>query len=156
MGLLPEVQKHYGKLKFFINGQWVDSKSDLMYKDVNPATGEVIAEFPSATDDEIEAAIQSAQAAFSSWHEIPLRDKARYLFDLRGKFDPVEASGCFQPERFVVLNGFGIDRLVLFIVEMGLFSEKCGYVVCVAHLMTFLASIGCGYFIRRIIAINCS
>ncbi|MBT8366664.1 MAG: aldehyde dehydrogenase family protein [Deltaproteobacteria bacterium] len=87
MTILPEVQKHYGKLKFYINGKWVDSKSDLIYEDVNPATGEVIAEFPSATDDEIEAAILSAQAALSSWREVPLRDKARYLFDLRGKFE---------------------------------------------------------------------
>ncbi|MBW2428108.1 MAG: aldehyde dehydrogenase family protein [Deltaproteobacteria bacterium] len=87
MTILPEVQKHYGKLKFYINGKWVDSKSDLIYKDVNPATGEVIAEFPSATDDEIEAAILSAQAALSSWREVPLRDKARCLFDLRGKFE---------------------------------------------------------------------
>ena len=87
MALLPEVQKHYGKLKFYINGEWVDSKSDQIYEDVNPANGEVIAEFPSATDDEIEAAIQSAQAALSTWREVPLRDKARYLFDLRGKFE---------------------------------------------------------------------
>jgi malonate-semialdehyde dehydrogenase (acetylating)/methylmalonate-semialdehyde dehydrogenase len=61
MTLLPEVQKHYGKLKFYINGEWLDSKSDRIYETVNPANGEVIAEFPSATDDEIEAAIQSAQ-----------------------------------------------------------------------------------------------
>jgi len=87
MALLPEVQKHYGKLKFYINGQWVDSKSELVYEDVNPATGEVIAEFPSATDSEIEQAIQAAQGALSSWRDVPLRDKARYLFDLRGKFE---------------------------------------------------------------------
>jgi malonate-semialdehyde dehydrogenase (acetylating)/methylmalonate-semialdehyde dehydrogenase len=87
MALLPEVQKHYGKLKFYINGSWVASESDQIYEDVNPATGEVIAEFPSATDSEIEHAIQSAQAALASWREVPLRDKARYLFDLRGKFE---------------------------------------------------------------------
>ena len=87
MALLPEVQKHYGKLKLYINGEWVDSKSDKIYEDVNPANGEVIAEFPSATDDEIEAAIQSAQNALASWRKVPLRDKARYLFDLRGKFE---------------------------------------------------------------------
>jgi malonate-semialdehyde dehydrogenase (acetylating)/methylmalonate-semialdehyde dehydrogenase len=87
MTLLPEVQNHYGKLKFYINGEWTDSKSDRIYESVNPANGEVIAEFPSATDDEIEAAIQSAQAAFSSWRDVSLRDKARYLFDLRGKFE---------------------------------------------------------------------
>ena len=87
MALLPEVQKHYGKLKFYINGNWVESESDLIYEDVNPATGEVIAEFPSATDSEIEAAIDAAQGAVAKWREVPLRDKARYLFDLRGKFE---------------------------------------------------------------------
>ena len=87
MTLLPEVHKHYGKLKFYINGEWVDSQSDVIYDVDNPANGEVIAEFPSATDDEIEAAIQSAQAALSTWRDVPLRDKARYLFDLRGKFE---------------------------------------------------------------------
>ncbi len=87
MTLLPEVQKHYGMLKFYINGQWVDSESERIYEDVNPATGEVIAEFPAAIDAEIEAAVQSAQAALSSWGEVPLRDKARCLFDFRGKFE---------------------------------------------------------------------
>jgi malonate-semialdehyde dehydrogenase (acetylating)/methylmalonate-semialdehyde dehydrogenase len=87
MALLPEVQKHYGKLKFYIKGSWVDSESDLVYEDVNPATGEVIAEFPSATDSEIEAAIDAAQGAVAKWREVSLRDKSRYLFDLRGKFE---------------------------------------------------------------------
>ena len=44
-------------MKFYINGSWVESESDQIYEDVNPATGEVIAEFPSATDREIEAAL---------------------------------------------------------------------------------------------------
>jgi malonate-semialdehyde dehydrogenase (acetylating)/methylmalonate-semialdehyde dehydrogenase len=87
MALLPEVQKHYGKLKFYINGRWTESESELIYEDVNPATGEVIADFPSATDREIEEAIQSAHTALAKWREVPLRDKARYLFDLRGKFE---------------------------------------------------------------------
>jgi malonate-semialdehyde dehydrogenase (acetylating)/methylmalonate-semialdehyde dehydrogenase len=87
MAVLPEVEKHYGKLKFYINGSWMDSVSDQIYEDVNPATGEVIAEFPSATDSEIEQAVQTAQVALQKWREVPLRDKARYLFDLRGKFE---------------------------------------------------------------------
>lgn len=87
MAVLPEVQKHYGKLKLYINGKWVESGSNTVYEDVNPASGEVIAEFPSATDNEIEHAIQSAQSALGKWREVPLRDKARYLFDLRGKFE---------------------------------------------------------------------
>ena len=42
--LLPEVKKHYGKLKFLIGGAWVDSKSTRIEPDPNPATGEAIAE----------------------------------------------------------------------------------------------------------------
>jgi malonate-semialdehyde dehydrogenase (acetylating)/methylmalonate-semialdehyde dehydrogenase len=87
MAVLPEVEKHYGKLKFFMNGSWMDSASDQIYEDFNPATGEVIAEFASATDSEIEQAVQTAQVALQKWREVPLRDKARYLFDLRDKFE---------------------------------------------------------------------
>ena len=39
MALLPEVKKHYGKLKFLINGEWVASKSTDIQETTNPATG---------------------------------------------------------------------------------------------------------------------
>lgn len=87
MGLLPEVQKHYGKLKLFINGEWVDSRSTIVQEDTNPATGEVIAEFPSATQQEARAAVQAAHRAFEHWRDVPLRDRARFLFDMRAKFE---------------------------------------------------------------------
>jgi malonate-semialdehyde dehydrogenase (acetylating)/methylmalonate-semialdehyde dehydrogenase len=87
MALLPEVQKHYGKLKLYMDGQWVESRSAQVYPDLNPATGEVIAEFPSATEAEIERAVASAHAAIPRWAAVPLRDKARLLFDLRAKFE---------------------------------------------------------------------
>ncbi|MCF8069299.1 MAG: aldehyde dehydrogenase family protein [Desulfobacterales bacterium] len=85
--MLEEVKKNYGKLKLYINGEWVESTSDQIYEDVNPATGEVIGTFPSATDAEVTSAIESAQNAMEKWRTVPLRDKARYLFDLRGKFE---------------------------------------------------------------------
>ena len=87
MAILKEVKKNYGKLKLYINGEWVDSESNHIYESVNPATGELIATFPSATKAEVEKAIEAAQSAFHVWKNVPLRDKARYLFDLRGKFE---------------------------------------------------------------------
>lgn len=87
MALLPEVSKHYGKLKFFIDGQWIESRSATLEQDTNPATGEVIAEFPVATEEEINAAVEAAHRAFGSWSDFPLRDRARLLFDFRGKFE---------------------------------------------------------------------
>lgn len=87
MALLPEVKKHYGRQKLFINGEWVESRSDAWEENRNPATGEVISEFPAATREEARAAVEAAHRAFSAWREVPLRDRARYLFDLRARFE---------------------------------------------------------------------
>ena len=86
MAILSEVRKHYGKLQLFINGQWIDSKSPMGFQDTNPAKDESIAEVPVATSEEVEYAITSAYNAFHSWKEVPFRDRAQYVFELRSKF----------------------------------------------------------------------
>ena len=87
MALLPEVKKHYGKLKFLINGEWVDSRSTDIHQTTNPATGEVIAEFPTATKEEALAAVKAAHGAFQTWKYVPLRDRGRLLFGMHAKFE---------------------------------------------------------------------
>ena len=87
MPVLQEVKKHYGKLKFFIDGEWIDSQSTAIQQDTNPATDEVIAEFPSATKEEAHTAVKAAHKAFQEWRDVPLRDRARFLFGLRAKFE---------------------------------------------------------------------
>ena len=72
MALLPEVKKHYGKLKLLIDGEWVDSQSTLVHETVNPANGEVIAEFPTATKEEARAAVEAAQRGFEAMKKIAL------------------------------------------------------------------------------------
>jgi len=62
--LLPEVKKHYGKLKLLIDGEWVDSRSRKVEIDTNPATDEAIAEFPNATKEEAIRAVEAAHRAF--------------------------------------------------------------------------------------------
>jgi malonate-semialdehyde dehydrogenase (acetylating)/methylmalonate-semialdehyde dehydrogenase len=64
-------------VKLLINGQWVESKTTEWRNVVNPATQEVLARVPFATADEIEAAIQSAQAAFPAWKKTPIGTRAR-------------------------------------------------------------------------------
>ena len=83
MAVIPEVKKHYGKLKLLINGEWVDSKSSIVNETVNPATGETIAEFPTATKEEARAAVDAAQSGFESLNRIALRERAKMLFDMR-------------------------------------------------------------------------
>ncbi|MEN8243846.1 MAG: aldehyde dehydrogenase family protein [Thermodesulfobacteriota bacterium] len=87
MAIIPEVKSHYGKLKLLIDGEWVASKSTKVNETVNPATGEVIAEFPTATKEEARAAVDAAQQAFGALNKIALRERARMLFDMRQKYD---------------------------------------------------------------------
>ena len=46
------------------------------YQVTDPATGEVAQTFPFATDAEIEQAISGAAAAFQSWREVPIAERA--------------------------------------------------------------------------------
>jgi len=84
---LPEVKGNYGRLQFFTDGKWIDSQSNTLEQDTNPATGEVIAEFPVAREEEANAAVEAAYRAFNEWRDFPLRDRARLLFNLRAKFE---------------------------------------------------------------------
>ncbi len=87
MAILPEVKNHYGMLKFLIDGEWVQSRSSVVNTTTNPATGQVIAEFPSATREEARAAVESAQGGYEAMRRIPLRERAKMLFDMRQKFE---------------------------------------------------------------------
>jgi malonate-semialdehyde dehydrogenase (acetylating)/methylmalonate-semialdehyde dehydrogenase len=88
MSVHSEVKSHYGKLKFFIGGEWVESSStDHPLHGTNPATGEEIATYPIATEEEARQAVEAAQAAFKAWREVCLARKGPHLFDLRQKFE---------------------------------------------------------------------
>ncbi len=87
MAMLNEVKQHYGQLELLINGEWIKSGATVVDTTSNPATDEVIAEFPKATPAECKAAVTAAADAFKSWKDVCLRDRAGLLFDLRGKLE---------------------------------------------------------------------
>lgn len=87
MSALPEVKSHYGQLEQLIGGEWVKSKSTDIHTSLNPASANVIAEFPIATQAEAIAAVDAADDAFQSWKNVCLRDRAKLLFDFRSKLE---------------------------------------------------------------------
>jgi len=60
-----------------INGNFVQSTTHQWRNVINPATQEVLAKVPFATNDEINVAIASAQRAFASWKYTPIGVRAR-------------------------------------------------------------------------------
>jgi malonate-semialdehyde dehydrogenase (acetylating) / methylmalonate-semialdehyde dehydrogenase len=71
------------RLKYFVNGKWIESKTTKYMDCYNPSTGEVIAQAPCCTSDEVEQAIQSAKKAFASWSMVPVFKRVQVLFKLR-------------------------------------------------------------------------
>lgn len=77
---MTTVSKDTLTLKNFVNGKWVESRTEH-YQDVfNPATGEVIARVPISTKDDLDEAVQVAREAFKSWKKVPVPKRARILF----------------------------------------------------------------------------
>ncbi|MEH6473051.1 MAG: CoA-acylating methylmalonate-semialdehyde dehydrogenase [Halopseudomonas sp.] len=67
------------KVPLFINGEFVQSQTDQWIPVTNPATQEVIAQVPCATNAEMEAAIASAATAFETWKEVTISERARVM-----------------------------------------------------------------------------
>ena len=49
------------------------------YRVLNPATGEVVETFPTATDAEVEAAIAAATQAYQTWKDVPIEERAKVV-----------------------------------------------------------------------------
>src|SRR5574341_65100 len=65
----------------FVDGKWFHPKSNRLVRNINPADpDEVIAEFPAATADDVNHAIDAAQAAFRSWKKTPGPERGRVLW----------------------------------------------------------------------------
>ena len=57
------------------------------YRTQNPATGELIEEFPFATDDEIQQAMADAATAYDTWSEMEMAERGRILNNLADLFE---------------------------------------------------------------------
>lgn len=67
------------KVPLFIGGEWVQSQTDRWIDVTNPATNEVIARAPVATQAEMQAAVATAKKAFLSWKEVAVPERARVM-----------------------------------------------------------------------------
>ena len=82
MALLEEAIKGEQVLKNYIDGEWVESKGELVDV-VNPANCKTIAKVPISTEAEINAAVAAAQEAFHDWRRTTPLARSRLLFGLK-------------------------------------------------------------------------
>ena len=80
----PEATDHV-KLRadhgLLIGGRWVEPASGKSFKTINPATEEVLAEVAEAGEEDVDAAVKAARAAYTKvWSRMPGAERAKYLY----------------------------------------------------------------------------
>lgn len=70
-------------IKYFVGGQYRESKTDKYYDVYNPSTGEITAKVPCCTKEEVEEVISVAKEAYQSWSKVPVLKRVQTLYNVR-------------------------------------------------------------------------
>ena len=68
---------------YCVNGEWKQSKTDKYMPVTDSSTGEVIAEVPCCTKDEVDEAIAAAAAAFPEWSQKSISARTQMMYKWR-------------------------------------------------------------------------
>src|SRR6202048_4287095 len=68
--------------QMFIGGKWVDGSGSESQQVINPATGDVIAEVPKGTQEDVERAVAAARKAYADWFETVPKERSEMLLKL--------------------------------------------------------------------------
>ena len=69
--------------KYCVNGEWLQSRTDTYKAVTDSSTGEIIAEVPCCTQDEVESAIAAAHAAYPEWSQLSISKRTQMMFNWR-------------------------------------------------------------------------
>jgi betaine-aldehyde dehydrogenase len=130
-GVKTEVRKY----QMYVNGEWVESKSNKTFPVYDPATEEVIAQVPDSNGDDVNRAVAAAKSAFEDgpWASTTAQERGRVLFRLAEKIRQnapqlaeLEARNCGKP---IVEAEYDInDVATCFEYYGGLATKVLGYV----------------------------
>lgn len=83
--------------KMLINGNWVDSFSNQKRQTFNPATGELLSDYPAGTAEDVDMAVIAAKEAFKTWRYTSPIERQQYLLGIADRLDA-------EKERFATLE----------------------------------------------------
>src|SRR4051794_339063 len=75
------------RLQNFIDGEFGDSAEGATGDVTNPANGEVIAEMPLSTEEDVNRAVAAAKAAFEEWAPTTPQERATAMLKLADIID---------------------------------------------------------------------
>jgi malonate-semialdehyde dehydrogenase (acetylating)/methylmalonate-semialdehyde dehydrogenase len=67
-------------IEYFIDGKRVSPQAGVRCRDINPATGQILAEVAMDEVSAADAAVSAARAAFPAWRDTPVGERCQILF----------------------------------------------------------------------------
>ena len=64
----------------FIGGRWVPARSGRTFFNHNPATGEILGEYPASSSEDLDEAVSAAASAYRAWRLTPAPKRAEIVF----------------------------------------------------------------------------
>lgn len=80
---MPPSKADVRDIPLLSGGIWKNSQADSWTDVFNPSTGQVIAQTPNCTADEVNETVRAAKAALASWGRTPVVERARVMFRFR-------------------------------------------------------------------------
>lgn len=124
----------------FIDNQFVPSKTQQWIDLHDPATNNLVTRVPQSTDEELKAAVESAQKAFPAWRATSIMHKQQVMFKLaalvRENMDRLAASITLeQGKTFADAKGDVLRGLQVVETACGITTQLTGEVIEVAKDM---------------------
>ena len=129
-----------GKTQNFLDNQFVDSKTTSWIDLYDPATNNLVTRVPQTTDEELNAAVASAQKAFPAWKATSLLHKQQIMFKfvalIRQHWDRLAASITLeQGKTFADAKGDVLRGLQVAETACGITTQLTGEVLEVSKDM---------------------
>lgn len=75
------------RLRYCAGGEWKESSSGKFMPITNSSTGELMAETPCCTAEEVNTAVAAAKSAFPAWRDTPVTQRAQFMFAFKAKLE---------------------------------------------------------------------
>lgn len=129
-----------GNTPYFLDNKFVDSKTRSWIDLFDPATNNLVTRVPQSTDEELNAAVESAKKAFPAWKATSLLQKQQIMFKfvalIRQHWDRLAASITLeQGKTFADAKGDVLRGLQVAETACGITTQLTGEVLEVAKDM---------------------
>ena len=129
-----------GNTRNFLDNQFVDSKASIWIDLYDPATNCLVTRVPQSTDEELRAAVESAQKAFPAWRSTSLLHRQQIMFKfvalIRQHWDRLAASITLEQGKTIAdAKGDVLRGLQVAETACGITTQMTGEVLEVAKDM---------------------